>query len=102
MKDGEKKDRPDFRAGFRKMAADSLSRKNAGEIEKKKVLLHAFGAAGMVGWLVVTPLALFTIAGIWLEKKFPARFSWTLTFIVVGVCVGCFLAWRWIDRARQK
>jgi ATP synthase protein I len=84
------------------MTESGLSRKPRGQTGNEHLPLRAFGTVGMVGSLVTTPLVLFIFAGIWLDGKFPSHFSWTLTFIVIGIGVGCFIAWRWIDKARPR
>ena len=36
-----------------------------------------------------------------LRSRVASRFSWTLTFLIMGVAVGCLNAWYWVKRARQ-
>jgi ATP synthase protein I len=51
---------------------------------------------GLVGWSVAVPTLLGAALGVWLDYTWPARFSWTLTLLFVGVVLGCFNAWRWV------
>ncbi len=34
--------------------------------------------------------------GIWLDKHFPVKHSWTLSLLVAGIFIGCWNAWRWV------
>ena len=54
---------------------------------------------GMVGWAVAVPTMLGIAFGLWLDRNWPAeRTSWTLTFMLVGVALGCANAWYWVKR----
>jgi ATP synthase protein I len=56
------------------------------------------GMLGLVGWAVTVPILLCIALGIWLDSALPLGFSWTLTFLVIGVIIGCINAWYWIKR----
>jgi len=60
------------------------------------------GMFGMVGWSVAVPTLLAILAGVWLDRHWPVHFSWTLTLLVVGVGLGCWNAWYWVQRAQRK
>jgi ATP synthase protein I len=47
------------------------------------------------------PTLLGIAAGIWLDRLWPGRLSWTLTLLFVGVVAGCMNAWYWIERERK-
>lgn len=64
--------------------------------EKKRAEWFGLGMFGMVGWSVVVPTFLGAVGGIWLDKNYPETFSWTITGLVLGLAVGCFIAWKWI------
>ena len=55
------------------------------------------GMFGMVGWSVAVPTLLGAALGIWLDKKYPESFSWTLTFLISGLFTGCVIAWYWVQ-----
>jgi ATP synthase protein I len=76
-----------------------------GEKEKRKLkalrgnkrsIWAGIGVFGMVGWSVAIPTLLGTALGMWLDKKYPQSFSWTLTFLVTGLLTGCLIAWKWV------
>ena len=56
------------------------------------------GMFGMVGWSVVVPTLLGAALGIKLDKIYHQSFSWTLTFLITGLFMGCLIAWHWISK----
>ena len=82
---------------FRQQVAEKENRKLKALQEKKESALLGFGMFGMVGWSVAVPLLLGTALGIWLDKRYPESFSWTLTCLISGLIIGCVIAWNWIN-----
>lgn len=73
--------------------------------KRKRSVWAGLGTFGMVGWSVATPTVLGTVIGSWLDKKYPASLSWTLTFLIAGLFLGCFIAWQWVvkeDRSMHQ
>jgi ATP synthase protein I len=56
------------------------------------------GQMGLVGWSVAVPTLAGTALGLWLDRSHPGGHSWTLALLVAGLVLGCFSAWRWVDR----
>jgi ATP synthase protein I len=56
------------------------------------------GMMGLIGWSVVVPTLLGAALGLWLDSAHPAGHSWTLALMAAGLVLGCFNAWRWVDR----
>lgn len=77
-------------------------RKIRARTEKNRVLWFGLGLFGTVGWSVAIPALAFLAAGVWLDEHHPVSFSWTLTLLVVGVALGCFNAWLWIQRKMKE
>jgi len=48
---------------------------------------------GVVGWSVTVPTLLGIAAGVWIDRRYPSRFSWTLMLLLGGLLLGCFHAW---------
>lgn len=60
------------------------------------------GMFGLVGWSVAIPTILGITLGIYLDTHHPVEFSWTLTFLAVGIAIGCLNAWYWIQQERSR
>jgi ATP synthase protein I len=63
------------------------------------------GMMGLIGWSVVVPTLLGAALGLWLDKHYPGKHSWTLALLVAGLTIGCFNAWHWVakeDRAMRE
>jgi ATP synthase protein I len=48
---------------------------------------------GMVGWSVTLPTLLGIALGIFIDRRWPGRFSWTLMLLFAGLVFGCANAW---------
>ena len=53
---------------------------------------------GALGWTIVTPTLIGIFAGRWLDEKFGSGIFWTLGLLVLGLALGCTLAWKRIYR----
>jgi len=82
-----------------------------GEKERRKLIAKAgnhrsvwfgLGMFGMVGWSVAVPTLLGAMLGIWLDKKFPQSFSWTLTFLLLGLVCGGLVAAHWVFKENEE
>lgn len=60
------------------------------------------GMFGLVGWSVAVPALIGVAIGLWIDSRWPSRFSWTLMLLVLGVAVGCLNAWWWVQRESQE
>jgi ATP synthase protein I len=52
------------------------------------------GLIGVVGWTIVTPTLIGVFTGRWLDRQFGSGIFWTLGLLVLGLGVGCALAWK--------
>lgn len=59
---------------------------------------YGLGLFGLIGWSVAVPTVLGIAVGVWLDRRFPSPYSWTLMLLFVGVVLGCFNAWFWLRR----
>lgn len=60
------------------------------------------GMFGLVGWSVAIPAVLGVALGLWLDARWSGRQSWTLTFLLIGVALGCLNAWYWIKQESRR
>ena len=56
------------------------------------------GTFGIVGWSVALPTIAGLALGVYLDGRIDSERSFTITFLVLGVSVGCATAWYWIRR----
>ena len=51
------------------------------------------GIFGLIGWSVALPTLLGVALGAWIDHRWPANWSWTLTLMAIGLVLGCTNAW---------
>ncbi len=57
---------------------------------------------GLIGWSVVVPTLLGAALGIWLDNRRPGTHSWTLMLLIIGLVIGCSIAWQWVAKQDQE
>ncbi len=70
--------------------------------KNKPSVWSGLGMFGMVGWSIAVPTLLGVALGIWLDKKYPQTFSWTITCLISGLVAGCTIAWNWVAKEDEK
>lgn len=73
-------------------------RKLAARRDRRHNVWFGLGMFGLVGWSVAVPAVVGALIGLWVDRHFPGRPSWTLTLLIIGVVVGCINAWHWVRR----
>ena len=86
---------------FSNLVADKERRKIAAKKNKRSVW-SGFGLFGLIGWSIVVPTMTGAIVGIWLDGHYPQAFSWTLSLLIVGLLVGCLMAWNWVKKEHKE
>ena len=69
---------------------------------KDKGVWMGLGVMGMVGWSVAVPTLLGAALGVWLDKKYPEHFSWTLSCLILGLVTGSIIAWYWVAKEDKE
>lgn len=82
--------------------ADRERRKLRASQAPRESIWFGLGLFGMVGWSVALPTVLMTALGIYIDRRFADRFSWTLMLLVAGVALGCLHAWYWVSSERNN
>lgn len=54
---------------------------------------------GVLGWIIVTPTLLGIFIGRWLDRLFETGIFWTGPFLIAGVCLGGWSAWKWMNNS---
>jgi len=67
--------------------------------EGRRSIGQDLATIGVIGWTVVLPTLLGIFAGRWLDRRFGTGIFWTLGLLLLGISVGCVLAWQ---RLRQS
>jgi ATP synthase protein I len=98
MESSNKKDENSFSKEVEEKAQRKL---NAIHNDKRSVWF-GIGMFGMVGWSVAVPTILGAVLGMWMDKKYPESFSWTLSFLILGLISGCLIAWHWITKEHNE
>lgn len=85
---------------------DQIDRKSTRMVKSRRVgdrsVWFGLGTMGLVGWSVAIPTLIGIAIGLWIDTRFPSPYSWTLMLLFVGVVVGCFNAWYWVQRENQN
>lgn len=68
---------------------------------KHRILWFGLGMFGMIGWSIAVPMLLAIALGIWIDRRWPSPYSWTLMLLFGGVMLGCLNAWYWVQRERR-
>jgi ATP synthase protein I len=87
---------------FDKEIGVKVQRKLRAQSNEKKSIWFGLGMMGIVGWTIAVPTLVGTAFGIWLDKKYPESLSWTLSFLILGLLVGCLIAWRWVLKEHKE
>lgn len=84
---------------FRDQVERKAARKRRARGERDRNVWFWLGMFGLVGWAVAVPTVIGVAIGVWLDRLWPAeQASWTLSFLLIGVALGCVNAWYWIKR----
>lgn len=102
MNQPERDDRQDPRQQLEKKVAAKQQRKMRARREGDRSVWFGLGMFGLVGWSVAVPTLIGVAVGLWIDSRWPSRFSWTLMLLVLGVAVGCLNAWWWVQRERRE
>jgi ATP synthase protein I len=85
---------------FERIVVGKSVRRDTARRRHDESIWSYLGTFGLVGWTVALPTLLGLALGLFLDRRFsdPAGRSFTLTFLVLGVTVGCGLAWYWVRK----
>jgi ATP synthase protein I len=87
---------------FGRQVAAKVARKQRAQRNSTQGVWFGLGMMGLVGWSVAIPALAGTALGIWLDRHHPGSHSWTLTLLIVGLAIGCFNAWHWVDKEDKE
>lgn len=87
---------------FSRVVRAKAARKLQARRNSAQGVWFGLGMMGLVGWSVVVPTLLGAALGIWLDHRHPARISWTLTWLIFGLVIGCLNAWHWVSQEEKE
>ncbi len=86
---------------FSKSVEKQARRKIKARQDGRHSVFFGLGMFGLIGWSVIIPTIAGIALGLWIDRRWPGPVSWTLTFMFIGVVLGCVNAWRWISVERR-
>ncbi len=69
-------------------------RRDQWEREGERSIAQNLAMIGSLGWMIVAPTIAGVFIGRWLDGMFSMRVFWTLGLMVLGLAIGCALAWQ--------
>ena len=86
---------------FPKEVHDREKRRLRSLRQGKQVWL-GLGLFGLVGWSVAIPAVIGVFIGLWLDRHVAGRYSWSLMLFIIGLGLGCYNAWYWMQKERDS
>jgi len=102
MTSSHENERHRARRELEKEIAEKQQRKLEARRKGEHSAWFGLGMFGLVGWSVAVPALIGVAIGLWIDARWPSRFSWTLMLLVLGVAVGCLNAWWWVQRESRE
>ncbi len=86
-------DEPETDDGLDEAVKTQRERRALWEREGERSMAANFAMIGALGWTIVTPTLAGVFAGRWIDHRFAMGIFWTLSLMVLGLTIGCVLAW---------
>lgn len=89
-----RRSRPDDQKELDEAVERRRARRESWRREGERPLGANLALVGTLGWLIVIPALLGTLAGRWLDRKTGMGVTFTAALMTLGVVFGCWLAWK--------
>jgi ATP synthase protein I len=89
---------PDEPDGMAKAVRRKRQREELWAREGGPSTMRFVGQIGVLGWMIVVPALIGLFAGRWTDHKFGTGIFFSAPLLLVGLVIGCWSAWRWIQR----
>ena len=66
--------------------------------EGEPAVARRLAQVGVLGWIIVVPTLAGIFLGRWLDGHFGTGLTLTGAFLMIGVAIGCWSAWRWMHQ----
>jgi ATP synthase protein I len=90
------------RTAFSQEVGAKAARKLKARRHTAQGIWFGLGMMGLIGWSVAIPTLLGAALGLWLDKRHPGSYSWTLMLLVIGLGLGCANAWHWVSKEDKE
>jgi len=90
------------RTAFSRTVGEKAARKLKARRNPTPGVWFGLGMMGLIGWSVMIPTLLGAALGIWMDKRHPGSHSWTLMLLIIGLVVGCSIAWQWVAKQDKE
>jgi ATP synthase protein I len=100
MSDPDQPRGPDEGNDLVETVREKETRKLRARRRREESVWFGLGMFGLVGWSVAIPTLICLALGLWIDRTYPSRYSWTLMFLFIGVALGALNAWYWLSRER--
>jgi ATP synthase protein I len=81
---------------FTRQVGAQAARKLKAQRGATRGVWFGLGMSGLVGWSVTVPALMGAALGLWADRHYPSRFSWTLMLLLIGLILGCLNASHWV------
>jgi ATP synthase protein I len=68
----------------------------------ERSLARNLAMIGALGWLIMTPTLAGVFVGRWLDHHFSSGIFWTGALLMVGLALGCVIAWRRVEEIERE
>ena len=89
---------PDSPDGMAEAARNRQERQRRWRMEGEQSMLRFVGQIGVLGWMIVGPTLLGLFIGRWLDHSFGTGIFWSAGLLVLGVAMGFWSAWKWMQK----
>tara|TARA_R110002111_G_scaffold2705_5_gene18017 strand:+ start:5605 stop:5958 length:354 start_codon:yes stop_codon:yes gene_type:complete len=83
---------------IQKRIASQEIRKLKAKSEKHHTIWFGLGMFGLIGWSVTIPAVAGALIGMWIDRRWPGQYSWSLMLLIGGMTLGCVNAWKWLHK----
>lgn len=71
-------------------------------LKKGKNVWFGLGLFGIVGWSIAVPAVAGIFIGLWLDRNVAGGYSWALMLFIIGLGLGCYNAWYWVQKEQDS
>ncbi len=84
------------RDGLRRAVRERRERRDRWLQEGEPSVMRFVGQIGVLGWIIVAPTLVGLFFGRWLDHRLGSGIFWSAPFLLLGLSLGCWSAWRWM------